>query len=170
MPRTVVELPPEEQARLQAVRESGDLLGLRQLVLAYRRASWPLRAIGDPLGAPRSTVRMWERGADATAEVPQVPECIRAQRERGERVVKLPVDVPPEDRERLAKLAVEARQVRGKTPAASPARKAADELDQLIESYITRKVPVKRIADYMNVTPRAVTARYERYLERKDLN
>lgn len=167
MPRTVAVLPEKEQDRLRAVRESEDLPALRQHVLALRRAKWPLRAIGDPLGAPRSTVRMWEKNANPNGETPVVPECPRAERERGERTVRLRLDVPPEDRKRLQELAQSARQVRGRTPKDAPARKDADKLDEMIEEYIARDVPVKRIADRMNVTPRAVAARHERYVARK---
>jgi hypothetical protein len=167
MSRSVVELPPEEQEKLRRVRESNDLVALRQRVLALRVAKWPLRAIGDPLGAPRSTVGMWEKGADSEGELPSVPECDRAQRERGERIVNLRMDVPPEERNRLFTLAEEARLVRGRTPKDAPASVAAAELDELIFEYIERNVPVKRIANYMGVTPRAVTARYQRYNKRK---
>lgn len=170
MSRTLVVLPEEEQLKLQAVRESGDLPALRQYVLALRKASWPLRAIGDPLGAPRSTVRMWEMHADEDLELPAVPECPKAERERGERTIRLRMDVPPEDRDELQKLAKSARLVRGRTPKDSPARKDADKLDEMIAEYISRNVPVKRISTHMGVTPRAVAARYERFLERQKVS
>jgi len=169
MSRTIAILPLEEQKRLRAVRESEDLPALRQRVLALRNAKWPLRAIGDPLGAPRSTVRMWEQAADPNGELPVVAECPRAERERGERTVRLRMDVPPDERDKLRDLATAARQVRGRTPKDAPARIAANELDELIQQYIDRNVPVKRIAEHMGVTPRAVTARHERYLERKSV-
>jgi hypothetical protein len=167
MPRSVAVLPEEEQHKLRAVRESGNLPELRQRVLALRLKEWPLRAIGDPLDAPRSTVRMWEKGADPAQPLPEVPECERAERNRGERVIKLRMDVPFEDREELRRLAESARLVRGRTPKESPQRQSADKLDLMIEAYISRNVPVKRIATHMGVTPRAVAARHERYLERK---
>lgn len=168
MSRNVIALPDEEQDKLRQIRESGDLPALRQYVLALRQAKWPLRAIGDPLNAPRSTVRMWEKAANPNAELPVVPECERAQRDRGERVARLRMDVPPDDRPRLKKLAEEAQTVRARTPDGSPARVAAAELDTMIAAYISRNVPIKRIADHMGVTPRAVTARYERYRARKE--
>lgn len=167
MSRSVAVLPIEEQNKLRAVRESDDLPALRQRVLALRNAKWPLRAIGDPIDAPRSTVRMWEQGADPNGELPIVPECPRAQRERGERVVRKTLDVPPEERKRLRDLATKARQVRGRTPKDAPARIAADELDALIARYIQREIPVKRVAGHMGVTPRAVAARYERHKSRR---
>lgn len=168
MPRAVIELPVEEQEKLRAIRAADDLPALRQYVLALRTARWPLRAIGDPLDAPRSTVRMWEKGANPEAPLPDVPECVRAQRDRGERVANLRMDVPPADRGVLRELAEEARNVRAKTPSTAPPRVAADRLDLLISEYISHEVPVKRIADHMGVTPRAVAARYERHQERKD--
>lgn len=167
MPRSVTILPPEEQSKLRAVREAGDLPELRQRILALRMKEWPLRAIGEPLAAPRSTVRMWEKGADPAQPVPEVPECQRAERSRGERVVRLRIDVPELERDELRRLAEAARRVRGRTPKASPDRLAADRLDHLIEKYMARDVPVKRIAEHMGVTPRAVTARRERYLARQ---
>lgn len=168
MPRSVIELPPDEQEKLRTLRAADDLPALRQYVLALRKARWPLRAIGDPLDAPRSTVRMWEKGANPDASLPDVPECARAQRDRGERVANLRMDVPPDERQRLRQLAEEARNVRAKTPKTAAPRIAADKLDGLIAEYISRDVPVKRIADHMGVTPRAVAARYERHQERKD--
>lgn len=168
MARNVVVLPEPEQEMLRKVRESNDLPELRRRVLALRRAKWPLRAIGDALGAPRSTVRMWELGADDTGDdLPDVPECPRAARARGERVVRFRMDVPPEERDELKKLAESARLVRSRTPSTSQIRIDADKLDTMIESYIARDVPVKRIAMHMGVTPRAVAARYERYTQRK---
>lgn len=167
MTRNLITLPEGEQEILQKIRESQDLNELRRRVYALRQAKWPLRAIGDALGAPRSTVRMWELGADENSELPDVPECPRAVKARGERVVRLRMDVPPEDRDKLRELAKSARQVRGRTPKDAKIRRDAEELDKMIESYIARKVPVKRIAGHMGVTPRAVTARYERYQERK---
>lgn len=168
MPRSVAELPQEEQGKLREIRDSKDLPALRQRVLALTLAKWPLRAIGDPLDAPRSTVRMWKLGADPSGDLPTVPECDRAARERGERTVRFRMDVPPADRKQLKKLAESARNVRGRTPKDAPVRKDADKLDKMIDSYISRNVPVKRIATHMGVTPRAVAARYGRYLERKD--
>ncbi len=167
MARTIAVLPPEEQQKLREVRESGDLVALRQRILALRLASWPLRAIGDPLGAPRSTVRMWETGANPAADLPDVPECPRAERERGERAVRLPMDVPPADRDELKVLAKSAQRVRGRTPKDAPDRLAANKLDVMIETYLDREVPVKRIAAHMGVTPRAVAARHQRFLSRK---
>ena len=168
MARSVIELPAEEQDKLRALRAADDLPALRQYVLALRKARWPLRAIGDPLEAPRSTVRMWEKGADPDGKLPDVPECVRAQRDRGERVANLRMDVPPEDRPVIRDLAIEARNVRSKTPDTAPARIAADKLDKMIVEYIDHNVPVKRIADHMGVTPRAVAARYGRHQTRKD--
>jgi hypothetical protein len=77
------------------------------------------------------------------------------------------MDVPPEERERLRELAEAARRVRGRTPKDAPDRLAADELDKMIEEYLDRNVPVKRIATHMGVPPRAVAARYDRYVLRK---
>lgn len=168
MVRSVIQLPAEEREVLKALREADDLPALRQRVLALTLAKWPLRAIGDPLDAPRSTVRMWRMNADPDGDLPTVPECVRAQRDRGERVVRLRPDVPPGERDQLKVLAESARTVRGRTPKDAPARIDADKLDLLIAGYISRKVPVKRIAEYMGVTPRAVTARYERFTERKN--
>jgi len=66
------------------------------------------------------------------------------------------------DRDRLVELAASVRTIRGWTPANSQARKDAETLEVLIESYILRGVPVKRIAMRMGVTYRAVAARLER--------
>lgn len=170
MTRHNVELPEAEKDILRRFRHADDLPGLRTRVYALRKNKWPLRAIGDAVGAPRSTVRMWELSASDLDdnELPKVPECPRAAKARGERVVRMRLDVPPGDREELQRLAASAKLVRSRTPKESPARKDAEKLDQMIERYIARGVPVKRIADRMGVTPRAVTARHNRYLDRKN--
>ncbi len=172
MAKPLIALPQDEQDALKALHADKDtkLPELRQRVLALRHARWPLRAIGDPVGAPRSTVRMWELEANSEADLPVVPECERAARARGERVVRMRPDVPPEDRDELRRLAASAKKVRSRTPETDPAKKDARALDALIETYIARNIPISKIADRMGVTPRAVTARHERFVERKNAN
>ena len=162
---TTATLPGREADKIRSLRENDDLDGLRSRVLALRQAGWTLAAIGEPLGAGRSTVRLWETkarasGLDDWAEhgVPSPPPRPSA----APRVARLRPDVPEGERARLRELAESARVVRGGTPADSPHRRDAEELDQLIEGYLRRQVAATRIAEHMGVTHRAVRARMER--------
>lgn len=159
---TVVTLPDDEGALLQRLRETDRrrfLIRVRALV----DSGWPLRAVGEPLGAGRSTVRSWKMAAaDANmndlADLPPVPGRARLH------VVRLRPDVPEEEREHLIELAQSARSVNRWTPADAPERKASQELNELLAKYVERGVPVRTLANRLGVTYRAVVAR----LERKD--
>lgn len=157
-----IQLPESEKQALVAAREAGDLVALRQRVLALRQAGWPLRAIGDPLNTGRSTARMWELHADPKEATPSVTQCPRGKHGAGERVVRMRLDVPPSERDELKRLALSARKVRGSTPQDAQERRDAKQLEQMIKRYVHRGVPVKRIAGHMGVTYRAVAARLER--------
>lgn len=157
---TVVTLPEDEGALLQRLRETDRrrfLIRVRALV----DSGWPLRAVGEPLEAGRSTVRSWKMSAvepDASdlADLPPVPPRSRL------RVVRLRPDVPEEDREHLIELAQQARSVNRWTPQDAPERKASQELNELLQKYARRGVPVRTLANRLGVTYRAVVARLER--------
>ena len=162
-------LPQDEQDLLRKLRNDGDLPLLRARVALLRDAGWTLAAIGAPLEANRSTTRMWEYAAtsdDATKAkaIAPVPECERTP--RGARVIRMYPDVPPSKREELRSLADQARNVRGWTPNDAPSRQAADELGKRLVAYDKKGVPLKRLAEHMGVTHRAVAARIERVNEK----
>lgn len=157
---TVVTLPEDEGALLRRLRETDRrrfLIRVRALV----DSGWPLRAVGEPLEAGRSTVRSWKMSAaEAHAadldELPPVPARSRL------RVVRLRPDVPEEDREHLIELAQKARSVNRWTPADAEERRASQELNELLQMYVQRGVPVRTLANRLGVTYRAVVARLER--------
>lgn len=159
---TVVTLPEDEGALLLRLRESDRrrfLIRVRALV----DSGWPLRAVGEPLNAGRSTVRSWkmaaaEAHASDLEELPPVPGRSRL------RVVRLRPDVPEEERDHLVDLAQLARSVNRWTPEDATERKASHELNELLAKYVERGVPVRTLANRLGVTYRAVVAR----LERKD--
>lgn len=159
-----IEFPPAEADRLRALRASGELPALRARIKALRDVKWTLRAIGGAMGAPHTTVRMWQEAADSNLPViPSVPLPPKFQREN---VIRLRPDIPADEIKDLQRLAVSARKIRGWTPADSQERKDAVELERRLEIYVERRVPVKRIADHLNVSFRAVAARLERAAER----
>lgn len=165
-------LPEDEAKRLVSLREAGPLQlpALRGRVKALRQAGWSLAAIGTPLGANRSTTRMWELVAKdedvATASTEPVPPS--PEKNTAIKTVRLYPDVPAAERQELIKLADSARRVRGWTPADSEARKDAKELERRLEIYDKRGVPKKRIAEHLGVTHRAVAARLERSRAKAD--
>lgn len=166
MTRQTASLPEDEAQRLVALREAGpsQLPALRGRVKALREAGWSLAAIGLPLGANRSTTRMWELGAKTedvtTASETPVPPA--PAKNPAIKLVRLYPDVPAAERQELIRLADSARRVRGWTPADSEARKDAVELERRLEIYHKRGVPLKRIAEHLGVTHRAIAARLER--------
>lgn len=162
---TARELPETEQALLKKLRADGDLPLLRARVALLRDAGWTLAAIGAPLEANRSTTRMWEYAAisddyDKVKEFASVPVFDRAP--KGVKVIRKYRDVPAPERDALRDLANKARSVRGWTPDDAESRKAANELESRLLAYDAKGVPLKRLAEHMGVTHRAVAARIER--------
>jgi hypothetical protein len=79
------------------------------------------------------------------------------------KVVRMYPDVPEAERAKLVKLWESARSVRGWTPQGSPARQNAREFERLLRLYHEeRGVPMKRLAEHIGVTHRAIAARLER--------
>jgi hypothetical protein len=156
----VVSLPPEEGELLRQLRDTDRphfLVRVRALV----DAGWPLRAVGEPFGAGRSTVRSWKMSASDSARVdmadlPPVPARTKLK------VVRMRPDVPEEERAHLVELSQAARNVNRWTPQDAPERKASQELNELLQRYVDRGVPVRTLANRLGVTYRAVVARLER--------
>lgn len=159
---TVVSLPEDEGALLRRLRETDRrrfLLRVRALV----DAGWPLRAVGEPLGTGRSTVRAWKVAADAVQSLDDdfsglSPLPVRSRL----KVVRLRPDVPEEERSHLVDLAAAARSVNRWTAPDAPERQASRELNELLHRYVERGVPVRTLANRLGVTYRAVVARLER--------
>lgn len=157
---SVVHLPDSEAALLQSLRATDRrrfLIRVRALI----HAGWPLRAVGEPFSTGRSTVRAWKLAAgEATNQdleaLPPVPTRSRLK------VVRLRPDVPQEEREHLLELAQQARSVNRWTPPTAPERRASQELNELLQLYVSRGVSIRTLADHLGVTYRAVVARLER--------
>lgn len=160
---TLETLPEAQADRLQAIYASGDRPALKAYIAALRARGWPLRAIGDPLGLPRSTVQYFENNAPSDVVVAAaIPLSVRFIENAGAKTARWRTHIPEDHRDLLRTRAADARRVRAQTPANSPLREAAERLDNLIELYLSRMVPVTEIAEVMGVTHRAVTARLER--------
>jgi len=167
MSRATQELPEAEAQKLLELRASGTsaLPQLRARVAALREAGWSLAAVGTPLGANRSTTRMWQMSAkpeDVAATVKAQPPTPAPVRATHMRVIRLYPDVPAAERQELVRLAESARKIRGWTEANAKERKDAAEFEKRIRTYNTRGVPLKKIAEHIGVTHRAVAARLER--------
>lgn len=160
----LVSLPRDEAALLVTIR--GDLPALRARVVSLRDVGWPLRAIGEPLHSPRSTVRAWEVEGRRAGHVdahptPRAPATLRPTPSPSvpSHARALRPDVPEDDALRIAKLAPLARKVRGGTPDGDPLRTAKTELDELVLRYHRRGVSIQRLADLAGVTYRAMSVR-----------
>jgi len=179
-------LPQSEAALLVRLHQT-DMSCLRSRVRQLRDAGWTLRAIGEPVNAPRPTVRSWENHADASkpssceqeGNLPPLPTPpgIRPAFSFPEhpatphpRVRALPIDVPEVDRGKIANLAPLARRVRGGTPQNSAYRQAKEELNELLAHYDAKGVPTQRLAELAGVTYRAMKIRLEEYYKQRPLS
>jgi DNA-binding transcriptional MerR regulator len=159
---SLVHLPQAQADRLKALYSSGDRPALKAYIGALRAQGWPLRAIGEPLDLPRSTIQYFEKSADQTADTSSIPLSPKAIETAGTKTVRWRTHIPAEQRPMLRELADKAKRVRSTTPQDSELRQASDRLDSLIQHYLDRMVPVTEIAEAMGVTHRAVNARIER--------
>jgi hypothetical protein len=167
MTRSTNQLSASEADLLRKLREAGPsgLPMLRGRVAALREAGWTLAAVGEPLNANRSTTKMWQLSAkpeDVTAARELAPIETAPKREQPFKVVRLYPDVPAHDLPELHRLADSARRVRGWASEDSPQRQDAKEFEKKLQVYVERGVPIKRIADHLGVTHRAIAARLER--------
>ena len=138
-------------------------------IIALREERWPLRTIGDVFGVTRVAAKAWFTRAEADEEAVElskklfVPRLPINTRGNGVKAVKLVPDVPVKDRTVIRDLAEKAKNVRRWTPADSPERDAALELEELLYHYHkNRNVPVTKLAEYAGVTRRAVAQRLEK--------
>lgn len=168
MSRPTQDIPELEARKLVELREAGpnSLPQLRARVAALREAGWSLAAVGKPLNANRSTTRMWQTSAkpeDVAASIKELGRPpIAPVRRSTSKVVRLYPDVPEEERGHLVELATSARRIRGWTPPESQQRKDAAEFEESLRRYNKRGVPLKRMAEHIGVTHRAIAARLER--------
>lgn len=167
---TIAYIPPTEVTLLTELRLARDLPALRARVAALRAAGYTLAGIGEPFGAPLSTIRAWEtahrasESSPVSLDGPSVPTPNRPPRRAGGavRIRTMRTDVPVHDRDRLRRLAGAARVVRRRTAADHPGRTAQRELEVALRVYLDRHVPCASLARYCGVTNRAVRARLER--------
>jgi hypothetical protein len=156
---------------------STDLAEFHAFLLALREKKWPYRAIGDVFGVTRAAVRSWyiqaardpfnfARAEVMVEHVPDLPPTSRGSLARPKRLV---ADVPADDQKKIQDLTAQARVVKRWTPANSPARQAAQELEELLHFYASKRhVPISRLATYAGVTRRAVAQRIEKQAARQE--
>lgn len=168
MSRSTQDLPELEAQKLRTLREAGPsaLPQLRARVSALRDVGWSLAAVGKPLNANRSTTRMWQLAAkpeDVAESIKTLGQPPAAPpRRAASKVVRLYPDVPEAEREELIRLATSARRIRGWTAKDAQERRDAAEFERRLREYSRRGVPLKRLAEHIGVTHRAIAARLER--------
>jgi len=113
---------------------------------------------------------MWElKGVEAAKSPEHVRAAVARPVERKQvHPKRLRVDVPVDKRADLIELSQSARRVRGWTPADSPDRLAARRFERELQMYVSRGVPVARLARVCGLTTRAIAARLERVAERQE--
>lgn len=154
---------------------------LRLHVTALREAGWSLREISEAFDPPvaRSTIRSWEvatltpRAARAAAlasstpaPAPDVPVPVRPNPPRTTRSAQHPAATTtpllPYIAARIAELAPQAARLRAGTSSTSRARKASDELDELVAAALDEGVTIATLARAARVTHRAMSTRAKR--------
>lgn len=162
------QLPEVTAQQLKTARETSQT-DFYALIIALRDRRWPLRAIGDVFGVTRVAAKAWytraleDSVAAERAKTLSVPNLPINTRGNGVKATKIVPDVPVKDRTVIRDLAEKAKNVRRWTPADSPERDAALELEELLYHYHkNRNVPVTKLAEYAGVTRRAVAQRLEK--------
>lgn len=170
MTKQLAELPEDAVKQLKDNRQSPQKAQFYAMVYHLREAGWPLRAIASPLGVSRSAARNWEVQGRKLVEEDNITTSILPEKWRvpatthgtGTRAVRIPRDLNAADKVRIKELADVARNRTRWSNDNSPEAKASRELEDMIRTYVRRKVPVSTIAKHMGVTRRAVAQRIER--------
>lgn len=169
MTKQLAILPEDTVKELKSLRESGPRPQFLANVYYLRKEGWPLRSIASPLGVSRSAVRNWDLEGKELVTVHNITTIMKAHAPlpvtahgTKTKVVKIPHDLNPTDRERIRTLAEVARNRTRWSEPNSKESKASDELEELIAKAVRRKVPVATIAKHMGVTRRAVAQRIEK--------
>jgi hypothetical protein len=158
-----VELPQSEVEIIQDLYKNKDFPSLRQRTLALNNKGWTLESIGAAVGKGRSTVHLWKKAADRQTVLPEVSDLPESTIKY--KSIKLPIDVPVDERGNLVRLAKSASMVRGWTPPNDLHRQDSAELNKLLQHYLDKGVSVATLARRLGVTHRAIRARLERGLD-----
>lgn len=170
MPKVPAKLPTETASKLIKTKEKDEVLFL-SFILTLRAENWPLRAIAEPFNVSRTAAMKWEARAKEHPEVEINPDLLlltpEDSRGSGVRRKRIVPNVPKADLKKMKELAAQAKGVTRWTPNTHPAKIAAIHLEKMILHYTQeRKVPVAHVAKHLNVTPRAIAQRIEKYKDK----
>ncbi|MDD4866190.1 MAG: sigma factor-like helix-turn-helix DNA-binding protein [Mycobacterium sp.] len=163
---TVYRCPPVPDEFAEALRQMRAAKDhrLNTVLLLARDTGWTLQTLGDALGLSRERVRqLAECAYDCpTAELPTIPPLPPRPR-------TLPPPPPPKPTIdeptaiRLRELQELARTVNGVTPADSPARRASEELAELMADLVGKDITQSDIARACGISASAVRFRIGRH-------
>ena len=160
-------LPEEYVTVLKDVDRSSALFLAH--VVSLRLQGWPLRALADPLGVSRVTIRNWQSKGSARQDILQLTTQITTPpvpldaKGTGVTTKKIPKGIPERDRTRIAELSPIAAKNNQWVRKDSEERLASQELDSLVETYvIQRNVSATVFAQAAGVSRRAIMQRVER--------
>lgn len=169
-------LTKKTAARLQAAHEDRKVFepGLLAIVVALRRAGWPLQSIAEPLGVSREIVRVWERKAADLTDLPRIsveapPEYVTKEEvyteevamrrmSRDAREARILADALP----RLKELKDDAESLRGPSRHDPVKSGASREYTQLLNDTLAKGVRTRVLAEALGIKEITIHARLRR--------
>ena len=154
-------LSRETVNRLKDLREEDNKQPFYALVVALRRNKWPLRAIAEALGVSRSIVNIWETKLDPRTPIPKSEELPQVINEKV-KPIYLRYTLTEDEAIELAVLTKQAQGVRRHTGQDSPARRAAERLEELLHQHREKGASLNTLRVACGVSRRAVAQRLEK--------
>lgn len=157
---TDLTLPAEVAEHLSALHQVGAYPRLKAFIAGLRQAGWTLRACAEPLGITTQAVSRLEITAEwvETEDVPLPPR-------KPTRMPKVQprLKLRPEVAEELRRQCQIARTVNGATLADDSRRDVSLELTRTMAFLLDQGISLRELAQAMNISLRAVSARLERH-------
>lgn len=137
-------------------------------IVSLHKAQWSLQDIATAFGVSKSAVANWEKKGKTITDnqlvaMVGIPVKNMSKPELPSKEPKPePASIPIADQQKILKLAQMASKVSRNTPADAPSRKAAAELEDILDFYKSQGVSYSKLAAAAGVTRRAIAQRLEK--------
>lgn len=153
----------EKTVKEMTILRNGHLPVFYAYIHVLREKGWPLRAIAEALDVSRTTVSNWDKKSSRITNVPSNIQDLPQNLPKKVKSVYLDYMIPLDEQNKMKSLTEKASKVRRYTDRNSPARKAAEELEQIILQHKEKGASLSDIAEACGVTRRAVAQRINKY-------